>query len=139
MNRHANVISNNSTVHLLCSGTAQTLAPLILDCPSHRSGCPCIWLKWHRALLPRLPSSCDVILPWLRSILMCQTSTTLNQNPACSSQTENRLVPGTGCPIFVQRLRKIPVTKQKLWQQQSRQNGTIFTQMRLLCPPDQSI
>ena len=36
-------------------------------------------------------------------------------------------------------LEEIPVTKQKLWQQQSRQNGTIVTQMRLLCSPDQSI
>ena len=28
-------------------------------------------------------------------------------------------------------LEEIPVTKQKLWQQQSRQNGTIFFRMRL--------
>ena len=36
-----------------------------------------------------------------------------NQDTACSTQSENQPVPGTGCPIFDQTLRKISPAKQK--------------------------
>ena len=36
-----------------------------------------------------------------------------NRNTACSTQSENQAVPGTGCPIFDQTLRKISPAKQK--------------------------
>ena len=37
---------------------------------------------------------------------------------------------GPAARFSFKNLEEIPVTKQKLWQQQSRQSGTIFTQMR---------
>ena len=126
MNRHTNAISNNSTVHLLCFDAAQTLAPLILDFPSHRSSYPCIWLKWHCALLPRLPSSCNVNLHWLRSILMWQTSTTSIKNLHARHKQRIDSYRGPAARFSFKDLEEIPVTKQKLWQQQSRQSGTIF-------------
>ena len=139
LNRHTDVTSNNSTVHLLCSDAAQTLAPLNMVCPSHRYSGPCIWLKWHRALLPWLPGSCDVNLHWLRSIQMCQTLTTSIKILNARHKQKIDTYRGPAVRFSSKDLEEIPVTKQKLWQQESRQNGTIFTQMRLLCSPDQSI